>query len=108
MPAARLACSSLHQIFLWECFPAPSSRCGTQLQPGDQVAIFSDGVTEAQNTTRNFFGDSRLKDLLKQSRGIPMHETCTRVVVAVENFAGLAQQTDDITIVLVPLEITTI
>ena len=58
----------------------------TQLEPGDAVVIFSDGVTEAQNTTRDFFGDNRLKDFLEQSRGMPMHETCTRVV-AVENFA---------------------
>jgi serine phosphatase RsbU (regulator of sigma subunit) len=34
----------------------------TQLEPVDAVVIFSDGVTEAQNTTRDFFGDSRLKD----------------------------------------------
>jgi serine phosphatase RsbU (regulator of sigma subunit) len=37
----------------------------TQLEPGDALVIFSDGVTEAQNTTRDLFGDSRLKDLLE-------------------------------------------
>jgi phosphoserine phosphatase RsbU/P len=76
----------------------------THLEPGDAVAIFSDGITEAQNTTRDFFGDPRLKDLLKRSTGLPVDEMCTRIVEAVENFAGLAQQADDITIVLVRLK----
>src|SRR6266404_1937888 len=73
----------------------------TQLEPGDAVVIFSDGVTEAQNTTRDFFGDTRLEHLLKGSAELPVGEMCTRMVDAVENFAGLTPQTDDITVVLV-------
>ena len=75
----------------------------TQLEPGDALMIFSDGVTEAQNTNRDFFGDARLEEILKKSAELPVHEVCTRMVEAVENFAGFAPQADDITAVLVRL-----
>ena len=71
-----------------------------QLQPGDQVVIFSDGVTEAQNTSRDFFGEARLKEFLEASPELPVQETCGRIVEAVEHFAGLAPQADDITVVI--------
>ncbi|HEY6293044.1 MAG TPA: SpoIIE family protein phosphatase [Terriglobia bacterium] len=72
-----------------------------QLEPGDEVVIFSDGVTEAQNTSRDFFGEARLKEFLEAAPGLPVQEMCGRIVEAVENFAGLAPQADDITVVLV-------
>ena len=74
------------------------------LEPGDRVVIFSDGVTEAQNTTRDFFGDARLEEVLKGSAELPVQEICARMVEAVENFAGFAPQADDITVVLVRLK----
>ncbi|HUI42355.1 MAG TPA: SpoIIE family protein phosphatase [Terriglobia bacterium] len=71
------------------------------LQPGDEMVIFSDGVTEAQNTSREFFGDARLKEFLQASAGLPVQEMCSRMVETVENFAGLAPQADDVTVALV-------
>lgn len=83
-------------------FPeATFTRQSTQLEPGDELVIFSDGVTEAQNTNHDFFGDARLTEALKGSTGLPPQERCTRLVEAVETFAGLAPQADDITAVLV-------
>ncbi len=79
---------------------ASFERQSVQLSPGDELVIFSDGVTEAQNTNRDFFGDSRLVDALKTTMGLPPHERCTRLVETVEKFAGLAPQADDITVVL--------
>ena len=76
----------------------------THLKPGDAVVIFSDGVTEAQNTTRDFFGDTRLEDLLKRSADLGLDEMCTRMMDAIENFAGFAPQADDITVVLFRLK----
>ncbi len=37
----------------------------TQLAPGERVVIVSDGVTEAENETGEFFGDDRLIDCVK-------------------------------------------
>jgi phosphoserine phosphatase RsbU/P len=71
-----------------------------QLEPGDEIVIFSDGVTEAQNVSRDFFGEARLKECLQGFAETPAPEVCLRVVEAVERFAGLAPQADDLTIAL--------
>jgi sigma-B regulation protein RsbU (phosphoserine phosphatase) len=62
--------------------------------------IFSDGVTEAQNAGRDFFGEARLKECLQGFAGTPAPEVCSRLVETVERFAGLAPQADDLTIAL--------
>lgn len=69
-----------------------------QLEPGDQVLIFSDGVTEAQNTILDFFGEERLRAVLQTCASRPAHEVCSKVVAAVQGFVGGAPQADDLTI----------
>jgi sigma-B regulation protein RsbU (phosphoserine phosphatase) len=70
----------------------------TQLQPGDQVLIFSDGVPEAQDVNHELFGENRLKEYLEKLGG----ETavCSKVVAAVQDFVGSAPQADDLTLVV--------
>jgi len=69
-----------------------------QLEPGDQVFIFSDGVTEAQNAAHDFFGDERLTALLEKCGAQPGHSLCTMVVGAVRQFVGEAPPADDLTV----------
>jgi hypothetical protein len=72
-----------------------------QLQPGDRVLLYTDGVTEARNAAGEFFGDQRLGDLIVRNlaAGLPSPETMRRVVGAL-----LAHQderlTDDATLLL--------
>jgi phosphoserine phosphatase RsbU/P len=70
----------------------------TQLQAGDQVLIFSDGVPEAQDINHELFGENRLKEYLEKLGG----ETavCSKVVAAVQEFVGSAPQADDLTLVV--------
>ncbi|HEV2380638.1 MAG TPA: SpoIIE family protein phosphatase [Terriglobia bacterium] len=83
-------------------FPgAKFTRASIELGPGDKIAIFSDGVSEAQNTSREFYGETRLKEFLTGCSRLPVEEMCDRIVEAVENFAGLAPQADDITVLMV-------
>jgi Stage II sporulation protein E (SpoIIE) len=53
-----------------------------QLEPGDCVLIYSDGVTEARSATGDFFGEQRLVDLVVRNlaAGLPAPETMRRVV----------------------------
>ena len=69
-----------------------------QLQPGDQVLIFSDGVPEAQDVNHELFGEARLKEYLEKLG----NETavCSKVVDAVQSFVGSAPQADDLTLVV--------
>ena len=69
-----------------------------QLEPGDQVFIFSDGVTEAQNAAHDFFGDERLTALLEKCGAQPGYSLCSTVVGAVRQFVGEAPPADDLTV----------
>lgn len=69
-----------------------------QLEPGDQVFIFSDGVTEAQNAAHDFFGEERLTQILEACGAQPGHSLCSNVVAAVRDFVGEAPPADDLTV----------
>jgi phosphoserine phosphatase RsbU/P len=72
----------------------PSGR--TQLQPGDLIFIFTDGVVEAVNEAGEEYSEARL---LPCVRPIPVNaaDVLARVMTDVNNFVGYARQHDDIT-----------
>jgi Stage II sporulation protein E (SpoIIE) len=53
-----------------------------QLEPGDRVLLYTDGVTEARSPQGDYFGVERLTDLLARNLagGLPTPETLRRVV----------------------------
>ena len=69
-----------------------------QLGPGDEIFLYTDGVTEADNVRRELFGKDRLKTVLDQSRAVSVIDRIGEVMNAVRGFAGSAPQADDITI----------
>lgn len=69
----------------------------TQLAPGDEIFLYTDGVTEAHNVRRELFGDDRLKAVLDQSTSSSVTDRIQDVMKAVKTFAGDAPQADDIT-----------
>jgi hypothetical protein len=72
-----------------------------RLQPGDWLALYSDGVTEARDHMGAFFGEARLIDMLERQAAahLPLAETVRRLTRAVlEHQAGVLQ--DDATVVL--------
>ncbi|MDH5194585.1 MAG: SpoIIE family protein phosphatase [Nitrospira sp.] len=68
-----------------------------QLEPGDELFLYTDGVTEADNRRRELFGKDRLKRVLEQSRASTVVDRLGEVMQAVKVFAGEAPQADDIT-----------
>jgi serine phosphatase RsbU (regulator of sigma subunit) len=74
----------------------------TTLQPGDLVAIYSDGITEAADpTSEEEFGEERLARVLAANKHLPTDEIVQVVLKAVEYFTGNAPAADDATIVLI-------
>ncbi len=77
------------------------------LRPGDAILLYTDGVTEARNPQKEFFGEKRL---LESVRGTDTDAegSVKKVFAVVKEFAGAAVQSDDITmlemIYLGPLE----
>lgn len=69
-----------------------------KLEPGDELFLYTDGVTEADNRRRELFGNDRLKTTLTQSRASSVVDRIGEVMNAVKIFAGDVPQADDITI----------
>jgi serine phosphatase RsbU (regulator of sigma subunit) len=72
-----------------------------QLEPGDILVLFSDGVTEAVNPQDEDFGDDRLANLVKSLSDRPAAEIVEAIDSAVTEFTQGAPAADDITVVVV-------
>ncbi len=73
----------------------------TTLAPGDLLAIYSDGVTEAEGPGRGLFGEERLLAALMDARGVPAGEALEAVLRAVEAFSGGGEPADDLSLIVV-------
>jgi phosphoserine phosphatase RsbU/P len=69
------------------------------LEPGDLVAVYSDGITEAGIFSAEPFGESRLEAVIAKHREKPLHEIQSQVLAAVRNWSGREPE-DDITLLL--------
>jgi phosphoserine phosphatase len=78
---------------------APARRLG--LEPGDVLALVSDGVYEYAATDGTQFGEQGVADVVRQAHALPMAELCQRLVEAAFAFGRGVPQADDITLVLV-------
>ena len=74
------------------------------LAPGDLLALFTDGVTEAPGPDGEEFGSARLADLLKAHRTRPLDAVIRTVLDALLAWTGPADAHDDVTLVLARVE----
>jgi sigma-B regulation protein RsbU (phosphoserine phosphatase) len=72
-----------------------------RLEPGDLIAICTDGVTEARNPAGQEFGEERWTAAVAAAAGYPPERIVSHVLRAVDEFAGGAEQHDDLTIILI-------
>jgi phosphoserine phosphatase RsbU/P len=70
------------------------------LEPGDMLALFSDGVTEASSAEDEEFGDKGLARFLEAHKETPCAEILNELVGHVRDWCGTASFADDFTIVL--------
>jgi serine phosphatase RsbU (regulator of sigma subunit) len=69
------------------------------LHPGDLLAIYSDGVTEAMNRAGEEFGEVRFIASLREFGCFAPALLVTKIVSAVQEFSG-GFQSDDLTLVI--------
>ena len=69
-----------------------------QLEPGDGLLFFTDGVTEAVNPEGEEYGLVRLFKLVKANNRKPVEKLQEIVLNAINEFAAGTEQADDITI----------
>lgn len=71
-----------------------------QLNPGDMVFMYTDGVNEAMNVNREEFGEGRLDDVLSNLSGSSCQEAIDKVKAGMAGFVQDAEQSDDITMLV--------
>ncbi|MBR4422646.1 MAG: SpoIIE family protein phosphatase, partial [Mailhella sp.] len=71
--------------------------CRTVLEPGEYCLLYTDGVSEAMNEAQELFGEDRIEQILEGLHGAGVEEVIEKVMKAVEEHRGAAQQSDDIT-----------
>ncbi len=74
-----------------------------QMTIGDQLFVYTDGITEASSPEGDFFGYARLKDVLDANTKAPLSELKSAVLRAVHQHAKIGLTHDDVT--LIALEI---
>jgi sigma-B regulation protein RsbU (phosphoserine phosphatase) len=72
--------------------------------PGDLFLLYTDGMSEAMNPGGDCFGDDRLATALSEYADLPSDELLARILEQVTEFAGSADQQDDMTMVLIRVE----
>ncbi len=71
------------------------------LQPGDTLFVYTDGVTEATNANDELFGEDRLLASLNAYKNEDVESICKKVHKDVDAFVGEAPQFDDITVLAI-------
>jgi serine phosphatase RsbU (regulator of sigma subunit) len=74
------------------------------LSPGDKAIFYTDGVVEAMNEKREFFGFDRLLDIVHKENASSADALLHKILEQVKEFSGSAEQHDDITIISVSVE----
>src|SRR3974390_482691 len=81
-------------------FPAAS----IQLQGGDTLVLFTDGVVEAFNSSGEEYSDPRWLNTIRSLPKLPAQGTLQYLMKSVEDFVGATRQSDDITCLVLQVE----
>jgi len=72
----------------------------TELQLGDVLVLYTDGVTEARNKGGEQFGEERLYQVVEEKSHLSAQELLDEIYRRVRQFSGELAQRDDITMLI--------
>jgi sigma-B regulation protein RsbU (phosphoserine phosphatase) len=82
-----------HAVFESETIPLAS---------GDELLLYTDGVTETERTSdETFYGEERLAEILQLNGHQPAETFCQTIETALFDFSGTDHRDDDVTIVVI-------
>jgi sigma-B regulation protein RsbU (phosphoserine phosphatase) len=93
----RLSAGGLVMGFLADVNYECQSR---QFQSGDVMAIFTDGVTEIENSAEEFFGEDRLIDCIKENKHLSAQEITEKIYSQAIDFSLKKVFRDDFTLIV--------
>ena len=68
-----------------------------QLEPGDEIFLYTDGVTEATDKYDALYSEERLQNFMNSIRNADCETLCRMIRSDIDRFVGTAPQFDDIT-----------
>jgi sigma-B regulation protein RsbU (phosphoserine phosphatase) len=74
---------------------------GLQLEPGEMLLVYSDGLTEAQNPRGEEFGLGRLEKLLPEFRNMPPEKIGARILKEADHFLEDRRAGDDLSLIVI-------
>ncbi len=75
-----------------------------EIQAGDVMVSFTDGVTDCENEKGERFSERRLRTIVQRAQGTGATGVCNALVEALATFRGKQPQGDDITLVVASVE----
>lgn len=75
-----------------------------QLEPGDVLLLYTDGITEAANPDGEFFGETRLCSLLAEYHALHPQQIIENLLAQVRSFAGSQNLSDDVSLVVMKVD----
>jgi serine phosphatase RsbU (regulator of sigma subunit)/anti-sigma regulatory factor (Ser/Thr protein kinase) len=75
-----------------------------QLEPGDLLLLYTDGITECRNLSGEQFGSSRLTEFIQAHNNLSCDDLAKLLEQKLAEFAEGSEQRDDVTLVLFKLE----
>ena len=77
---------------------APYREATIDLQPGDLLVVFSDGVSEVNNPAGDIWNEEELEQVVRSCAGLSARESRERILDAAARFGGGADPADDLTL----------
>ena len=68
-----------------------------QLEKGGTLFLYTDGLAEAMDDSRNMFGTDRLLEVMNQNKDVDTKTLLANIKASVDAFVGGAEQFDDLT-----------
>jgi phosphoserine phosphatase RsbU/P len=79
-------------------------NCTIELESGDVLVAYTDGLSEARNPEGEEFGEERLAQIVVDNAGLPADEMRERIIAGIRGWQRDAPQHDDMTMVIVKVK----
>jgi serine phosphatase RsbU (regulator of sigma subunit) len=94
----------LHGLFLAGMDFTQYKQGELQLQPGDRILLYTDGITEAHDRENKLYGEDRLQKVLERTKDLPGEEVLEQILNDVNDYAQGVPQFDDITMIILTIK----
>ena len=101
------ACTLLkkkHGLFLAGMDDTEYRQSELQLNEGDRLLLYTDGITEAHDRSDGLYGTDRLTQVLEEAADESGENVLERIISDVQRFSAGAPQFDDMTMLIVTIK----